>query len=77
MTLDDRILSRLKDGPARLEEIATYCAVTRTEAARALRRLKYARRVESNVAPPYWHWHATPGCPCGGSECKRWGEVRK
>ena len=70
MTLDDRILSRLKDGPARLEEVATYCAVPRFEASLALRRLKYAGRAHSNIAPPYWNWHATPGCNCDDQHCK-------
>lgn len=71
MTLDDRIATRLKDGPARLDAIATYCAVTRSDAARALRRLAYAGRAQSNVARPYWNWHATPGCPCDDGYCKR------
>lgn len=78
MTLDERIVSRLKDGPARLEVLATYCAATRATVAKALRRLKYAGLARSNLAAPYWNWHATPGCQCDDKHCKWFrGEAAK
>lgn len=67
MTLDERIIGRLKDGPQRCSDLATYCAVSVDDASRALGRLKYAGRAMCNIGRPYWNWHAANGCPCG--EC--------